>query len=91
VIDNVNIHFCLQLLNDAEEIVNSELQKVATKKSRSIEDGDYLPPVNITIIPHSSEPTPHSSTVNDLLKCANPSDVLLCRSNQDLEVKHFYD
>jgi hypothetical protein len=78
-------------LNDAEEYINSELQEVATKKSRSIEDGDYLPPVKITIIPHSSEPTPHSFTVNDLLKCANPSDVLACRSNQDLEVKHFYD
>jgi len=78
-------------LNDAEEYINSELQEVATKKSRSIEDGDYLPPVKIITASLSPKPAPHSFTVNDLLKCANPSDVLACRSNQDLEVKHFYD
>jgi hypothetical protein len=78
-------------LNDANEYVNSELQKVATKKSRSIENGDFLPLVEIITASLSPEPAPHSFTVNDLLKCANPSDVLSCRSNQDLEVKHFYD
>jgi hypothetical protein len=78
-------------LNDADEYVNSELQKMATKKSRSIEDGDFLPPVEIITASLSPEPAPHSFTVNDPLKCANPSDVLSCRSNQDLEVKHFYD
>jgi hypothetical protein len=78
-------------LNDANEYVNSELQKVATKKSRSIENGDILPPVEIITASLSPEPAPHSFTVNDLLKCANPSDVLSCRSDKDLQVKHFYN
>jgi hypothetical protein len=76
-------------LNDAEEIVNTELQKVESQKSRSIQDGDYLPPVTITIAPHSSVPAPHSSMLNDLVICANPADVLPCRSDQDLKAKHF--
>jgi hypothetical protein len=78
-------------LNDAEEYINSELQEMATKKSRSIKDGDFLPPVEIITASLSPKPALHSFTVNDLLKCANPSDVLPCRSDKDLEVKHFYD
>jgi hypothetical protein len=83
--------FDMELLNDAEEIVNAEIQKVETRTSCSIQDGDYLPPVKIITASLSPEPAPHSSTVNDLLKCANPSDVLACRSDNDLKVKHFYD
>jgi hypothetical protein len=83
--------FDMELLNDAEEIVNAKIQKVETQTSCSIQDGDFLPPVKIMITPHSSEPAPHSSTVNDLLKCANPFDVLPCRSDKDLQVNCFYD